>query len=233
MLDFFKLKKQAPLSLDKAIPITEAGYVVIDTELTGLNTRKDAIISIGAVRMLGRRIELGNAFYRLVKPEATFKPESVVIHGITPSDVREAQQIDTILAQFIDFCQDNILVGHCVSLDMGFINRDMKRVFGRVMPNAVVDTLQLYEWLRQKRSDDPCFSSPLKEAALYEMAQCFGIPVRGAHDAIIDAFITAQLFQRFIPLLGEAGVLSVGELCTLGNPEGGDLFRKSGDITNF
>lgn len=233
MLDFFKLKKQAPVSLDKSTPITEAGYVVIDTELTGLSARKDAIISIGAVRMLGMRIELGNAFYRLVKPGAAFKPESVVIHGITPSDVREAQQIDTILTEFVDFCRDDIVIGHCVSIDMGFINRDMKRVFGKEMPNAVVDTLQIYEWLRQKRHDDPCFSSPLKEAALYEMAQRFGIPVRGAHDAIIDAFITAQLFQRFIPLLGEAGMFSVGELCTFGNPEGGDLFRKSGDIANF
>ncbi len=233
MLDFFKLKKQSPVSFNQATPITEAGYVVIDTELTGLNHRKDAIISIGAVRMLGMRIELGNAFHRLVKPEADFKPESVVIHGITPSDVREAEHIGTILAEFIDFCGNDIVIGHCVSIDTSFINRDMKRNFGRTMQNPVIDTFQIYEWLKQKHSNAPCFSSSPKGAALYEIAHCFGIPIRGAHDAIIDAFITAQLFQRFVPLLGESGVLSVGELCSLGNPEGGDFYKKSSHIANF
>ena len=179
------------------------------------------------------RIELSNSFHRLVKPSAVFKPESVVIHGITPSDVQQAEDIDTILREFIQFCENDIVLGHCVLIDMSFINREMKRIFGRVMLNPVIDTFQIYDWLRHKLHAAPCFSSTPKEAALYEIAQCFDIPVRGAHDALIDAFITAQLFQRFIPLLGEAGVLSVGELCTLANPEGGNKFKKSTEIANF
>ena len=50
----------------RGIPIGEANYVVVDTELTGLNPRSDSIISIGAMKMLGSRIDLGNAFYRLI-----------------------------------------------------------------------------------------------------------------------------------------------------------------------
>ncbi len=233
MLTFFKLKKRAPVSFDKTIPLTEASYVVIDTELTGLNNRKDQIISIGAVKMSGMRIELGRCFYRLIKPEAAFKPESVIIHGITPSDVKKARGIDAILAEFIEFCGGDILLGHCVLIDMVFINREMKRIFGSPMRNPVIDTLSIHDWLRQRHQSEPCLSSVPKDAALYEIARCFGIAVRGAHDALIDAFITAQLFQRFIPLLAGSGVRSVGEICELGNPERSDIFRKSNEIANF
>ena len=104
MLDFFKIKKQTALSVDKDRPITETGYVVIDTELTGLNERKDSIVSIGAVRMTGTRIDLSQTFYRLIKPDSKFKPESVVIHGITPSDVSEKPNIDSIISDFLEFC---------------------------------------------------------------------------------------------------------------------------------
>lgn len=234
MLDYFKLKKQIPLALDRSIPVTEARYVVIDTELTGLNEQKDQIISIGALKLSGGRIEIGNAFYRLVKPGALFKPESVVIHGITPSDVKQSREIDGILSEFLEFCGNDILLGHCVLIDMTFLNREMKRVFGRTSQNSVIDTYKVYEWLRQRRHSDPCFSSVPKDPALYEIAQCFDIPVRGAHEAIIDAFITAQLFQRFIPLLVESGVSSVGELCDVGNPaRRGDHFVKVHHIANL
>jgi hypothetical protein len=36
MIDFFKLKRQKPLQADLHIPLTEACYVIVDSELTGL-----------------------------------------------------------------------------------------------------------------------------------------------------------------------------------------------------
>ena len=79
-----------------------------------------------------------------------------------------------------------------------------------------------------------CFSSPPKDLSLYTMAQCFDIPVRGAHDALMDAFLTAQIFQRYIPLLIETGIQQIGDLLSIGNPaEGGEPFRARSEITNF
>jgi len=69
--------------------IENASYVVLDTELTGLNPKKDSVVSIGAVRMAGSKIDLGQTFYRLVKPDTEFTPSSVIVHEITPSDVRQ------------------------------------------------------------------------------------------------------------------------------------------------
>jgi len=42
--------------------LEKARYLVIDTDVTGLNCRKDPIVSIGAVRMEGGRINRGDSF---------------------------------------------------------------------------------------------------------------------------------------------------------------------------
>ena len=220
--------------MEEAAHIAEIRYVAIDTELTGLNEKKDSIISIGAVRMIGARIELGSTFHQLVKPETKFKPDSVIVHGITPSDVLEKPNIDTILNEFLQYCANDIIIGHCVSIDLSFINREMKRVYGKTFQNPVIDTFNVYEWLREKVPTRTCFSSSPKDASLFEIAKCFSIAVRGAHDALIDAFITAQLLQRFMPVLIDIGVEHIGELLRIGHPlEGGDKLKTSSEISNF
>jgi DNA polymerase-3 subunit epsilon len=234
MRDFFKLKKQEPLLVDKTLPFTDVQYTVLDTELTGLNEKKDAIISIGGVRMAGTRIELANSFHQLVKPETRFKPDSVVVHEITPSDVLEKPNIDVILSEFLQFCGTDILVGHCLSIDLSFINREMKRIFGHTIQNPLIDTYKVYEWLRKKVPTKTCFSSSPQDSSLYEIAKCFSIAVRGAHNALIDAFITAQLLQRFMPVLLDIGITTIGDLLKIGHPlEGGDTHKLSSEISNF
>jgi DNA polymerase-3 subunit epsilon len=62
------------------------------------------------------------------------------------------------------------------------------------------------------------------------MAKSFGIPCEGAHDALADAFITAQLFQRFIPILEEMGIRELDDLLRIGNPgmQGENIFAPGG-----
>lgn len=214
--------------------IRDAGYVVIDTELTGLNEKKDSIISIGAIRMAGGRINLEETFYRLISPDAEFKSESVVIHGITPSDVREKPEIDEVLSEFLQFCGDDILIGHCVSIDLSFINREMKRILGFNLKNAALDTFAIYEWMGKKMPANKTLAVPLRDCSLYGIAQRFGISANGAHNAMVDAFITAQVFQRFIPMLPFAGIRTIEDLLRVGNPSrGGDRFRTAGEASNF
>jgi DNA polymerase III subunit epsilon len=169
-----------------------------------------------------------------VKPETEFRPKSVVVHEITPSDVLEKPNIDSILSEFVHFCDEDIIVGHCVSIDLCFINREMKRIVGKTMHNPVIDTYKVYEWLKRKVPTRTCFSSSPQSSSLYEIAKCFSIAVRGAHNALVDAFITAQLLQRFMPVLIEIGVNHIGGLLEIGHPvEGGDKHNVSGEISNF
>lgn len=214
-----------------AAPLVSKGrYVVVDTELTGLDPRKDDIVSIGALRMRGGRLEIGGSFHELVRPTAALDGKSVVIHGITPSQVEEKPPIDSVLAAFVGYCGNDIVVGHCLSIDLSFLNREARRLYGKPLRNPVVDTLSLYGWLRNRHAGHPIFSAPLSGMRLYDMAKGFGIPCEGAHDALADAFITAQLFQRFIPLLESFGIRELDDLLRIGNPgmQGEHIFSPGG-----
>ncbi len=233
MLGLFERKEQTP-RIDEKKLITEARYVVVDTELTGLDEKKDSVVSIGAVRMTGGRIELGDAFYRLVSPRTELSAASVVIHEITPSEVAAKPAIDTVLADFLEFCGGAVLVGHFVSIDLNFLNREMRRTRRAGIRNSALDTFSIYEWLRKRNKARDCFVMAPEGYRLYDIVKCFDIPVNGAHNAIKDAFTTAQLFQRFFPMLLETGARHIGDLLKIGTPfEGGDQFRLTGVITNF
>jgi DNA polymerase-3 subunit epsilon len=220
LMSSFRGKKR---QLDENLPIGEMHYAVIDTELTGLDEKRDSIVSIAAVRMVGGRIDLENVFYRLVNPKTELTAESVVIHGITPSEVVEKPGIEKALSEFAQFCGSDVIVGHCVSIDLSFINREMKRIRGSVLKNEALDTSSIYEWVRKRFPSRINLPHTFTDSGLYDIAKFFGIPVNGAHNAAMDAFITAQVFQRFIPMLVEGGVRSIGDLLSLGNPsKGGD-----------
>ncbi len=233
MLGLFE-RKEKTLRIDEKKPIMEASYVVVDTELTGLDEKRDCIVSIGAVRMTGNRIELGDAFYRLVSPRTELSAASVVIHEITPSEVAAKPDIDTVLAEFLDFCGDAVLVGHFISIDLHFLSREMKRIRGAGIRNPVLDTFSIYEWLRKRNKARDCSATALGGFRLYDIVKCFEIPVNGAHNAIKDAFTTAQLLQRFFPMLLETGTRHIGDLLKIGTPfEGGDRFGLTGEFSNF
>lgn len=242
MLDILKKKhklsktaKPAPaVPLDYKAPIREVRYAVIDTELTGLNEKKDSIVSIGALHVFNGRIELGYNFYRLVKPRTAMGSEGILIHEITPSEVEEEPEFDLILKDFLSFCENCVLVGHCLSIDVSFLNLEMNRILGFSLANPLVDTLALYRWLRGRWSSSPSFSLSPEVADLYEIAKTFGIPGEGAHNAIQDALITAQLFQRFIPWIEKSEIHHLEELLRIGDPyKGGDPFSAPQQLTNL
>ncbi|MCU0578866.1 MAG: 3'-5' exonuclease [Desulfobacterota bacterium] len=226
MLDFFKSIKIKANSgppptppLAAGLSVREGRFVVLDTELTGLDRKKDSIVSLGAVRMAGGRIEMGQTFYQLVNPNRVMKPESVVVHEITPSEVVEKPAIGPVLAEFLTFCGEAILVGHYVNMDLAFINRELQRSLGRTLGNPALDTMALVHWLKWNNPDQGPDAFSAKNFELYELAKGLGIPVQGAHNALMDAFMTAQVLQRLLPRLEQAGIKTLGELLKIGDPK--------------
>lgn len=199
--------------------IEEASYVVIDTELTGLDLKRDSIISIGAIKMSGISINLGKTFHRLVKPATHIKPESIIIHGITPSELIESPPLEEIITEFIDFCGNDIVVGHFISLDMHFLKREIKRIRSLEFQNPYIDTSVIYSWIKESTgSFSRHYSEEENGKDLFSIAREYGITVKGGHNALSDAFMTAQVFQRFLRILPGLGVRRVKELLRIGKP---------------
>jgi DNA polymerase-3 subunit epsilon len=195
------------------IAIDEARFVVFDTELTGLNPKKDSIVSIGAVRMQGSRILIGETFYGVVEPRTPLTAQSIKIHEITPAEVAGSPGLETLLPEFLDFCEDATLVGHAVSIDLAFLNRAMQQLSGKGLRNPAVDTFRLYQWIRKREEDACAFHGGMPEPSdLFSLAERYQIPVHQAHHALWDAFVTAQLLQRLLCQLSRWGIVKRDEL---------------------
>lgn len=221
--------QELPASIQKYLSVSDqirkdadphdAVYVVFDTELTGLNHKKDSIVSIGALRVFGTRIDVGNPYYRIVEPQSKLTGKSVVIHGITPSEAAECPKIDTLLPEFLAFCGNGIVVGHFVSIDLAFLNKEMTRLFGLTLRNPAVDTYMLYQWLRKQEENICAFHDGIGENVdLLTLAKKYAIQVSDAHNALNDAFITAQLLQRLIAGIRRFNISTIGDLLRIGKP---------------
>jgi len=200
-------------------PLEELEFVVIDTELTGLKARKDSIVSLGAVKMRGEKILLGQTFYRLALPRTALTAKSILIHEITPTEVAEAPGMDALLPEFLDFCGDAVVVGHVVSIDLQFLNREMKELYGKTLQNRAVDTFRLYQWLCEKEDNRCAYHGGSHECTdLFTLAKKYRIPVQQVHNALGDAFITAQLFQRLLRQLPRWDITTLAGLLRAGGP---------------
>jgi DNA polymerase-3 subunit epsilon len=204
---------------DGTLAIDKACYVVVDTELTGLSPQKDSIVSLGAVKMVGSRIDVGNYYYRVVEPKTRLTGQSVIIHSITPTEAAECPAIEVLLPEFLGFCGDSVLVGHFVSIDLKFINREMGNLYGAQLKNRVLDTLKIYHWIKSREEQFCAYHcGDAEDTSLTALAKKYGIPVSGAHNALSDAFVTAQLFQRFIPMAIKLGIRTLDDLIRIGRP---------------
>lgn len=201
------------------VALEDVRYTVVDTELTGLDPKKDSIISVGAIRMYGGRIDLGGIFYRVVNPSTVIRPESIVIHEITPTEAKQSPPIAPIIQEFTDFCRDDVIVGHFIHLDMDFINAENRRISWDAMKNPVVDTHRIHEWLKENDGEfRKHYRGFSEETNLFALAKKYRIPFSEAHNALNDAFITAQLFQRFLSFLPGLGVRTLSDLIRIGKP---------------
>ena len=213
-----RLKRRNHDDSVESMSITHAKYVVIDTELTGLDEQRDSIISIGAIRMSGGRIELGETFYRLMRP-AEPSTQGVSIQGNTVPGLLLEPEIAPILSEFLSLCGNDVIVGHLIFTDLAFLKNEVRRFFGLEVKNPIIDTYQLYHWLMRREASGTTYSP--REVKLYEIASQLGVTISDTHDAMSDAFVTAQVFQRLMPMLIREGVRTVGELLRIGDPSEG------------
>ena len=103
----------------------DQAYVAFDLETTGLSSRTDRIIEIGAVLMRdGEEIE---RFQTFVDPERSLDPKIVELTGISDSMLVGAPKIEEVLPKFLEFVGDRVLVAHNSDFDTGFIRGECKR----------------------------------------------------------------------------------------------------------
>ncbi len=101
-----------------------ARYASLDFELTGLDLRRDRIISFGVVPVDGGRVEVGRSVYELVDPgDAEMSPEAVTIHGLRPVDVRGASPAEAARRSLDDALGGRLLITWFAIVEASFLGK--------------------------------------------------------------------------------------------------------------
>ena len=184
-------------------PLRELCYVSFDTETTGLSVENDAILQLGAVRVLNGRIVAGETLDVLVNPGRPIPPSSTKIHGLSDADVAGAADIADVGRHFHHFARGGILVAHNAPFDIGLLRASQHRM-GVEWTHPVLDTVLLSAVVFGTGEDHSL--DALCERLSIE------IPPDQRHTALGDAMATAQALVRLLPLLEARGHKTFGQL---------------------
>lgn len=166
-------------------------FVAYDFETTGFSPKSDAIIEIGAVKVVNGVVEDAKAFtfQEFVKPyKKSLNSRITEITGIKVSDVINARQIWEVMPDFVDFIGDNILVGfNSASFDSKFLTRA-----GR-LSNIIIRNEQ-FDVMRYALANKSTLGLYDGKASLAVLSNKFHIVNPQAHRALADAITTAKVF---------------------------------------
>lgn len=190
-------------------PVAQVRFVVLDSETTGLDPRRDRLITIGAVAVQDGEIRLDDAFEVML--QLAYNNSSVTVHGITRDEAREGLSEREGVEMFLDYLRDGVIVGHHIGHDIEALNCALERHFGKTLRNQSLDTMDLALHL----NDDGAFAG--REMAqgfsLDGLCDMFGILPHDRHTAGGDAFITAQVFLRLLKAAQKAGRRTLATIC--------------------
>lgn len=203
-LDFFRQTASADLQhFINTMPtpnasVRDCDFVVLDVETTGLNLKRDHIISLGAIRISRLTIRPCDTLQQIWQSPASVG-ESALVHGLTDEQLQRGLAPDEALSEFFHFAQGAQLVAHHATIEQHFLNRACLEYHGSAYTAPFVDTLALEKQLVSRRQ------SVLKNDE-YQLTACLKrhrLPSVKAHQAFEDAFGTAYLLLAQLAEFGE------------------------------
>lgn len=186
-------------------PLMDLQVVIFDLETTGFYPEKgDQIISIGAVKMSGARIEEGTAssFYSLVKPNVPVSKEISQLTNIYDEQLADAPDTTTVLIDFFQFVNGRILVAHHSNHEHSFMQKATWDFLRTRFEHRLIDTLFLI------RLDNPL----VKSLTLDEVCRNCGIKIINRHNALSDAQMTAQIWSHYLTEAYNKGIHNLKEV---------------------
>ena len=165
-------------------------FVAFDLETTGLSSKTDRIIEIGAVILKnGKEID---RFQTFVDPERPLDRKIVDLTGIRDDMLQGAPKIEEVLPKFLEFVGDRVLVAHNSDFDTGFIRAECDRL-GYPYHFTVADTLILSQNLMQQ----------LSKFKLDVVSNALSLPEFNHHRAADDAMTCGLIMTKLMEKLEE------------------------------
>jgi DNA polymerase III epsilon subunit-like protein len=177
-------------------PLARLNAVAIDTETTGLDPRRDRIVSIAAIRLDGLAVEAAPALDLLVDPGVPIPPHSTHVHGIAGEHVAGAPRFAEAYARLRAVTDGTMVIGHLVRFDLAMIAAEARRHGLPWRWPPFLDTARLAAALDPRHRD----------LDLAELLRAYGIEASGRrHNAADDARMAAELYVTLAQRLAGQG----------------------------
>jgi len=172
-------------------PPTPTGVVSLDCETTGLDQKKDEIITIGAVRIVGNQILTSERLELKLKPTQRIGADAIKVHQLRNCDVEDGLEPIEAMKRLLTFIGSSPILGYYLEFDMALINRIVQPWLGIKLPNQQLELSAIYYdqkigLIPQKRLD----------LRLSSICTALNVPNLGAHDAYTEALTVAIAYVK-------------------------------------
>lgn len=183
---------EAPLP-DPGTPLGDLRLLAVDIETTGLDPRRDRVLSIGWLPVDGARVVLGGAGRVVVRDEGGVDGvgQSATVHGLTDDRLAGGAPLEDAVARLLEALAGRVLLAHFARIETAFLAAVCERAWGAGMPCVVVDTFEL-----ERRAVAGGWGAEPAGGALrlWTARERRGLPVYRAHEALTDALACAELY---------------------------------------
>lgn len=184
----------------------ETRLVVVDVESTGLDVRRDRLIAIGAVAVVDGRVDLADAFHRILRQPAASSHENILIHGIGGTEQMSGDDPVDVLLALLEWASKAPLVAFHAGFDEIMIDRAVRHFLRST-------AFRGRKWLDLAFLAPALFANQHEDRhALDDWLDLYGIEVYRRHDALADSLATAQLLQALLARADGQGIATVSRV---------------------
>jgi DNA polymerase-3 subunit epsilon len=182
---------------------------VVDLETTGLDPRRDEIISFASVPIEEGRVVVGKVHTAIVRPKRMPEAATIRIHGLRPGDLVGAPPLADAIESIIESLTGRVVVAHSAWVERAFLGAALQGV-GLRLAEPILDTTGIARHLLGASAGGEEHSLELSDTA-----RRLGLPVHRPHHADGDALTTAQLFIALAARLDRTEPQTIGSLARL------------------
>lgn len=181
---------------DPDTPLNQVPILAVDFETTGLNVKKDQILSVGHITLERFEILLASAYHQIVCTKGQLKEEGVIVHKITDDQKSQGENIEKVVTDLLEAMAGKVLLVHFAHIEKNFLQNACKNLYGFAPEFPIIDTLMI----ARKRLDQKTALYSPNELRLFNLRHFHDLPRYKAHNALSDALATAELFLAEIEL---------------------------------
>jgi DNA polymerase III subunit epsilon len=185
-----------------------ARWVVVDTETSGLDPERDALLAIGAVAVDAQGIRVADSFEVVLRNDAAGDAANVAIHGIGYGAQSEGISPADAVPAFAAY----VGAAPCVGFHTGFDRAVLGRAFAGAgaAPMAVpwLDVAELAAALHPEQHNRG-------HRSLDDWLTRYAIDTASRHSAAGDALVTAELLLRLRAIAAAQGSRGFAALARL------------------